>query len=121
LRAAREAKGITQGDFAKLVGVSEPTVGRWEKGTSAPDATQLPAIAEALGTTVYELMGETVSSKEDSPVDVMKVTLALRTIRNKPEDVGNDDAEILGMLMTQGLNALVKAGKLKPIKGDCEH
>lgn len=48
LRAARDAKGWTQGRLAVAVGVSLPAVASWERGTSTPEAPRLPAIAEAL-------------------------------------------------------------------------
>src|SRR5918997_1418256 len=38
LRALREARGVTQGGWAALLGVSRATVQRWESGERVPDA-----------------------------------------------------------------------------------
>lgn len=37
-RAARRALGMTQAEFASLLGVPRPTVGRWEAGMRDPGA-----------------------------------------------------------------------------------
>lgn len=55
----RKNKKMTQDDLASVLGVSAQTVLRWEKGTRTPDAEMLPKIANALGTTVSYLIGET--------------------------------------------------------------
>jgi Zn-dependent peptidase ImmA (M78 family) len=45
---AREAKGIVQGDFAKLMRVSQGTVSRWETGLLEPPAAKLEEFGELL-------------------------------------------------------------------------
>lgn len=55
----RKNKKMTQDDLANVLGVSAQTVLRWEKETRTPDAEMLPKIANALGTTVSYLIGET--------------------------------------------------------------
>ncbi len=52
----RKAKGLTQEDLGKAVGISAQAVSRWECG-GAPDVTLLPAVADALGVTVDALFG----------------------------------------------------------------
>lgn len=49
IRAARESRGITAVQLAELLGVSDQTVLRWERGLHEPDAWRLQAIADALG------------------------------------------------------------------------
>ncbi len=45
----RQVRGIgTQGELAKLLGVKQQTVSRWEAGTSRPRADEIPGIAAAL-------------------------------------------------------------------------
>ena len=44
----RRARGLTQADLAQRLGVSVPTVQRWEAG-AIPRARQVPRLAEALG------------------------------------------------------------------------
>lgn len=50
----RRAKGLTQVDLAERLGVSVPTVQRWETG-ALPRARQVPRLAETLGVDPAEL------------------------------------------------------------------
>lgn len=61
LRRAREAAGLTQTDLGVAVGVTPQMINRIEAGTKLPSLPLTAAIAEALGTTVDELL----HSKED--------------------------------------------------------
>lgn len=49
LKAARVNKGYTQKQAAELIGVTEDTVGNWERGKSYPDALHIRKIQEAYG------------------------------------------------------------------------
>lgn len=50
--------GMTQADLAEKLGVSTVTVHKWESGESLPRAKRLKEIAEAMGTTVSNLLEE---------------------------------------------------------------
>ena len=65
LRAAREAKGWTQEQFAERLDVSPVTVNRYEKGKREPSFDMVRNLAEALGLTVSELFGDTVALSKD--------------------------------------------------------
>lgn len=54
---ARKAKGWTQGDLAKKLGVSQQQVARWENSDGDIKASALVNIASALGVTVSYLLG----------------------------------------------------------------
>ena len=49
LVAARKVAGLTQRQFAAACGVSESTVGRWEKGIKDPTVSQAIKIGEICG------------------------------------------------------------------------
>jgi transcriptional regulator with XRE-family HTH domain len=49
LKAARLAAGLTQKRLAEMVGVSQPTLGSWERATRPCSLTDFLAIADALG------------------------------------------------------------------------
>ncbi len=49
LRDEREALGMTQAEFAKLLRCSPSTVGDYERGASAPDVHRYAEIVQALG------------------------------------------------------------------------
>ncbi|SEU07561.1 DNA (cytosine-5-)-methyltransferase [Lacrimispora sphenoides] len=53
----RRAKGIAQQDLADVLGVSFQSVSKWETGTTMPDITLLPGIAEYFNVSVDELLG----------------------------------------------------------------
>ena len=44
----RARLGLTQSQLAARIGVRQPSVGAWERGTSTPTLAKLPAIVEAL-------------------------------------------------------------------------
>lgn len=52
----REAKGLTQKDFAKMLDVSDKAVSKWENGQAIPRMDTFEKIAEILDTTVEELI-----------------------------------------------------------------
>lgn len=53
----RKNKGIGQQDLADVLGVSFQSVSKWETGTTMPDITLLPSIAEYFNVSVDELLG----------------------------------------------------------------
>jgi transcriptional regulator with XRE-family HTH domain len=59
IRRARERKGLSQENFAPVVGVTRRHLIRIEKGRHWPGGPLLARIADATGTTVGELAGGT--------------------------------------------------------------
>lgn len=49
IREARKAKGLTQKELGEKLGVSEPTVNKYEKGKINPSLEVLGRIAKELG------------------------------------------------------------------------
>ena len=67
IKRLREAKGITQTQFAEQIGVSDKAVSKWETAKGLPDITLIEPLAKALGVSVMELMsGDTVINKNIS-------------------------------------------------------
>ena len=56
LRAARVNSGITQKEAAKKLGISNSTLGKWEKGTSFPNVKKLDELCELYGITYNDLI-----------------------------------------------------------------
>lgn len=56
IREKRKALSLTQEQLAALLGVSTPAVNKWEKGSSYPDITLLPALARVLKTDLNTLL-----------------------------------------------------------------
>ncbi len=81
----RKDKNMTQKELADLLGVTDKAVSKWERGAGYPDISLLRPLADALGTTINELLeGET------APWD----------ITNKPADITNA-LEYVGQLIRQ--------------------
>ena len=56
IREKRKALSLTQEQVAEFLGVSTPAVNKWEKGTTYPDITLLPALARLLKTDLNTLL-----------------------------------------------------------------
>lgn len=49
IRGLRKQKGLTQQEFAARLGVTQPTVHRWEKGAFTPDDKMLEVLSDLAG------------------------------------------------------------------------
>ena len=56
LAAARKNRSMSQKALAQKLGVSEATVVNWEKGRSEPSVFQAYKIAEAVGTSLDDII-----------------------------------------------------------------
>lgn len=56
IREKRKEAGLTQEEVADYLGVSAPAVSKWEKGSTSPDITLLPALARLLKTDMNTLL-----------------------------------------------------------------
>lgn len=56
IRKYRMAKGYTQIDLAKLVGVTQTTVSHWESGMATPRGKNLITLSEVLEVSTLELL-----------------------------------------------------------------
>ena len=57
IRSKRKELGLTQEQVAEYIGVSTPAVNKWEKGTTYPDVSLLPALARLLKVDLNTLFG----------------------------------------------------------------
>jgi transcriptional regulator with XRE-family HTH domain len=49
IKGLRKQKGLTQQEFAAKLGITQPTVHRWEKGAFAPDDKMLEVLSDMAG------------------------------------------------------------------------
>ena len=61
IEEARKAKGLTQEQLAKMLGITQGAIAQWENGLTHPSFEMLPKLAEILGMTVDELINKKVS------------------------------------------------------------
>ena len=58
LRAMREAAGLSQRDLASRLGIHHSNIGYWERSGQPPRSDLLAAMAEALGVSIEQLLGQ---------------------------------------------------------------
>ncbi|AQS36119.1 Helix-turn-helix domain [Shewanella psychrophila] len=63
IRSVREEKGMTRKDVAEGVKTSDKTVMNWESGKTEPKASELKRLADTMGISINELLGEEISKK----------------------------------------------------------
>ena len=57
IKAFRKERDYSQEQIARKLHVTQSAVSQWEKGITAPNAQQVSALADLLGTTADDLLG----------------------------------------------------------------
>jgi putative transcriptional regulator len=78
IKNLRKSKGLSQEELAIKLNVVRQTVSKWENGLSVPDSSMLISLADALDTSVSELLGE-VTIKHDTD-DIKAISEKLEVI-----------------------------------------
>lgn len=95
LRSLRTKAGLTQLDIAEKLDVSAAAIGAWENGRAKPRLTKLGQLAELLGTSAAELMGEDATETAISGTSRMVPLLGFAHM-GEPCDEGSlaDEVEV---------------------------
>lgn len=95
LRSLRTKAGLTQLDIAEKLDVSAAAIGAWENGRAKPRLTKLGQLAELLGTSAADLMGEDATETAISGTSRMVPLLGFAHMGDF-EDEGNlaDEVEV---------------------------
>ena len=66
VRRERRLRGAipTQREVAKILGVKESAVSKWERGLARPRADKLPILAKLYGCTIEELLADDVEERK---------------------------------------------------------
>lgn len=75
-----DKQGIEQKSFAAEVGVSEDTVSNWRRGVSKSYSRYLVQIAQVLGTTTADLLGEKQQSSPPAKDELQRLSPAEREL-----------------------------------------
>lgn len=59
MRKLRKNQGLSQSALARLAGISRASVQRYEANDTVPSVDRVAKIAQALGTTIDNLIGDT--------------------------------------------------------------
>lgn len=95
LRSLRTKAGLTQLDIAEKLDMSAAAIGAWENGRAKPRLTKLGQLAELLGTSVADLMGEDATEAAISGTSRMVPLLGFAHM-GEPCDEGSlaDEVEV---------------------------
>lgn len=95
LRSLRTKAGLTQLDIAEKLDVSAAAIGAWENGRAKPRLTKLGQLAELLGTSAADLMGEDATEAAIKGASRMVPLLGYAHM-GEPCDEGNlaDEVEV---------------------------
>jgi len=112
----RVKKGKTQERLSEEIGVSVPTLARWERGVSQPRASDIKTLCEALGATETELLNGLVNGV------MFEATTGGNDIFGVFSVPRNIDVEKAGLLFVNHLRAELagdeaRRGKLAELEG----
>jgi len=82
----RKAKGLTQEQLAERSGLSKRMIAHYETNISNPPVNNLLAVAEALGVSILEIIGESKGQNLDMFQDIdMRTLKKIMLIKNLPK------------------------------------
>ena len=89
IKNLRKQKGLSQEELAAKLYVVRQTVSKWENGLSVPDSETIISLANELGTTVSDLLGETIIENKinylkiiSEKLEIINLQLANKRIEN---------------------------------------
>ena len=108
-KTLRVSAGLNQVALAKLLGIAQPAVARYESGVREPDLDDLMTIAERLNTTPNDLLGFDASAPSASPREITTGDIKGNTA---PVVVGNGNT-VVGGASSSSSSTAKKKGKRK--------
>ena len=87
LREARKAKGLTQVEVSRIIGISQNGYSDWETGKNRVDARSLGRLAELYGVTVNYLLG---IDENDAPAKGVRIPVLGRVAAGIPIEAIQD-------------------------------
>ena len=97
IKALREKHGLSQAEFAKLIGVSDKAVSTWEKGTRIPRMGVIQKMADMYGLQKTDI----IEDKQPLPTkgeELLNKDLIERLRLLTPEEQERVDAFVQGIL-----------------------
>lgn len=84
-KALRTSAGLNQHTLAKMLGIAQPAIARYESGVREPNLDDLMSIADKLNTTPNDLLGF-----EPPPNRASTLPREIKTGDNSPVAIGNN-------------------------------
>ena len=96
----RKARGITQVELAKTLGIAQQTMAHYEGGVSRVAVSHLPTLARTLGVSIEELLGEgTARAGKRGPAP--KIQQQLERVSALPKAKQRAVMEVLDSVLAQ--------------------
>lgn len=73
IRELREKRKLTQRELAEAICVSDKTISKWETGKGLPDVAIIEELAQALGTSITELLTGDLRENENLSANMRKM------------------------------------------------
>lgn len=105
LRRVREKRGYTQVQLSEMSGISRRMIGHYETQVKRPSVDKVKKLADALSTSVDELMGVSKSVKKSTDDPSYRIMKRVRAIEKLPK---RDQEMVFHVIST-----LVEKNKLK--------
>ena len=84
----RKEKNMTQEDLARILGVTNKTISRWENGNYMPDLSLLKPLSEVLDISLNELLsGEKDISVQKANENISNITNYFNLVINKVRNI----------------------------------
>jgi transcriptional regulator with XRE-family HTH domain len=100
LRQLRVQKNLSQGDLAKLVGLHQNHIGRYERGDSQPTASKITKLAEVLGVSGDYLLDSSTDDLAKSKISDFE----LLSLFSETEKLEKEDKEVVKKLISAFIN-----------------
>jgi SOS-response transcriptional repressor LexA len=97
IRIARKRAGLTQEKLAEKIGITYPTMNKYERGHRIPSAELLARIAKILGCDPGWLLSGEGSSIEAQPVPALPTPVLNKVPEKFPEHVSEETVEYLSL------------------------
>ncbi len=101
LMELRKAKGMSQSDLAKKVGLSYAQIGRYEKKGVQPPAEVLKKMANTLDTTVDFLINGATDEKAQASLKDAKLINYFKEVEQLPSEEKNTVIKVISALIHQ--------------------
>jgi transcriptional regulator with XRE-family HTH domain len=101
LRAIREARGVTQVELAKILGIDQSNVSSIERGVRGLTIHQAVKLAKALKVTTDEILLPANGKHEAKSVDSVKLSRRMQRIAALPERKQRAVLKVLDALLEQ--------------------
>lgn len=98
----RIARGMSQVDLAKAIGVAQPTIANWEKGAKRPASAKLAKVAEYFNVSTDYLLGTNKAGESQDLKEVLKEGLTYGGQELDASDLAIIEDVIKGMLKRKG-------------------